>query len=363
MADGGFKVRVLVVEDSATVRARIVAALRSDPAIEVVGEATDGHSAIEMCQRLRPNVVTMDMMLPGMTGLTATQHLMQTCPTPILVISAASNRAGFIDTLAALEAGAVDVLEKPVGSGAAADDAWDREFLSTVKLVSKIRVITHLAGRSAAAGPVRRECPAGPDVPPPAHERYSVLAIGASTGGPTAVSTVLRGLPGSVSLPILLVLHVNQSFGAAFAGWLQDVTGRRVRLAVSGEPLSAVDGQVIMAPPDRHLCVRAGILILTDDPERHSCRPSVDVLFESLALDRGGQVAACLLTGMGRDGAKGLLDVRRAGGLTIAQDEATSVVFGMPGEAVRLGAAQHVLPLETIGPALGRLAAGKQVQR
>jgi two-component system chemotaxis response regulator CheB len=185
--------------------------------------------------------------------------------------------------------------------------------------------------------------------------RLSVVAIGASTGGPTAVSAVLQGLPQSFSLPVLLVLHVNESFGAAFASWLQDVTGRPVRMAVSGEPLSSTAGQVIMAPPNQHLCVRGGVLLLNDDPERHSCRPSVDVLFESLAQDRGAQVAACLLTGMGRDGALGLLDVHRSGGLTIAQDEQTSVVFGMPGEAVRLGAAQHVLPVEAIGPAIGRL--------
>jgi two-component system chemotaxis response regulator CheB len=355
-------VRVLVVEDSATVRARIVAALRSDPGLQVIGQASDGESAITMCKALRPDVVTMDMMLPGMTGLAATPYLMQQCPTPILVISAASNRAGFIDTLAALAAGAVEVLEKPDGSSEASNSAWDREFISTVKLVSKIRVITHLAG---SAGPTDQlRAPVAPALTAPVGAdlnavsgRYSVVAIGASTGGPTAVSSVLRGLPSTFSLPVLLVLHVNQSFGAAFAGWLEDVTGRRVRMAVSGEPLAATAGQVIMAPPDRHLCVQDGILILNHDPERHSCRPSVDVLFESLAQDRGAQVAACLLTGMGRDGAGGLLDVHRAGGLTIAQDEATSVVYGMPAEAVRLGAAQHVLPVDAIGPALGRLTA------
>ncbi|GAA3622276.1 chemotaxis-specific protein-glutamate methyltransferase CheB [Kineosporia mesophila] len=347
----GRTIRVLVVEDSRTVRARIVAALRSDPAIEVVGEAADGTAAIDECTRLRPDVVTMDMMLPGMTGLAATEHLMQHCPTPILVISSADNRAGFIDTIAALDAGAVDVLEKPVGRDPdGGNDAWDREFLRTVKLVSKIKVIRRVGHRGLPA-PRPAEAP----TPDPAHP-YTVAAIGASTGGPTAVATVLRTLPVTFALPLLLVLHVHESFGVAFANWLQEVTERPVHLAISGEPLSRVGpGEVVMAPPGQHLRVQGSTLILTSEAERHSCRPSVDILFESLALSHGPRVAAVLLTGMGRDGATGLLEIDRQGGLTIAQDEATSAVFGMPGEAVRLGAAQHVLGIDAIGPALGRL--------
>jgi len=352
----GRRVRVLVVEDSRTVRARIVAALRSDPAFEVVGEAVDGNGAIQECTRLRPDVVTMDMMLPGLSGLAATQYLMQHCPTPILVISSAGNRAGFIDTIAALQAGAVDVLEKPLGRDTSgANVVWDREFLRTCKLVAKIKVIrriTHLDPAPCPRPPMTR-------VPLPDLARpYSVAAIGASTGGPTAVAAVLCSLPVTFALPLLLVLHVHESFGNAFASWLADVTGRPVQLAVSGQPLAEVPpGAVVMAPPGRHLRLRGGTLVLTDEPERHSCRPSVDVLFESLASSQGPRVAACLLTGMGKDGAAGLLEIDRSGGLTIAQDEATSAVFGMPGEAVRLGAAQHVLPIDAIGPTLGRLTA------
>lgn len=347
-------IRVLVVEDSRTVRARIVAALRSDPVFEVVGEAGDGESAIRECERLRPDVVTMDMMLPGLSGLAATEHLMQHCPTPILVISSADNRAGFIETMSALEAGAVDVLEKPLGRDArGGDDAWDREFLSTVRLVSRIKVIRRIGHHGPVPSPRTPQTSA--PRPDPSHP-YTVAAIGASTGGPTAVASVLRGLPAGFILPILLVLHVHESFGHAFASWLGEVTHRPVRLATSGEPLAHVrPGEVVMAPPGRHLRVRGGTLLLTDEPERHSCRPSVDVLFESLAQSHGPRVAACLLTGMGRDGAAGLLQIDQHGGLTIAQDEATSAVFGMPGEAVRLGAAQHVLAVDAIGPALGRL--------
>jgi two-component system chemotaxis response regulator CheB len=343
------RVRVLVVEDSATVRARIVATLRTDPRIEVIAEASDGQSGIELCMALRPDVVTMDMMLPGISGLSAVKHLMQHCPTPILVISSAGNRAGFVDTLAALAAGAVDVLDKPDATVANSDQAWDRHFLATVKLVAKIRVITHVRSQP---GPIRQPLASAW---PNRQGEYSVVAIGASTGGPTAISTVLRGLPESFGLPVLLVLHVGESFGTAFASWLADVSGRRVRLATSGEPVSSGAGEVIMAPPGRHLSVHDGLLRLGREPERHSCRPAVDVLFESLAREYQSTAAACLLTGMGRDGAAGLLDIHRSGGLTIAQDEATSIVYGMPGEAVRLGAAQHVLPVDQIGPALSRL--------
>lgn len=350
----GKRIRVLVVEDSRTVRTRIVAALRSDPAFEVVGEAGDGHTAIDECERLRPDVVTMDMMLPGLSGLAATEHLMQHCPTPILVISSADNRAGFIETIAALDAGAVDVLDKPLGRNAeGGNDAWDREFLRTVRLVSKIRVIRRIGHHATVVS--SRVPEARAPQPDPGHP-YTVAAIGASTGGPTAVATVLRSLPMKFALPLLLVLHVHESFGDAFASWLAEVTDRRVRLAVSGEPLSGVrPGEVVMAPPGRHLRVQGNVMLLTEEPERHSCRPSVDVLFESLATSHGPRVAACLLTGMGRDGAAGLLQIDQHGGLTIAQDESTSTVFGMPGEAVRLGAAQHVLGIDAIGPALGRL--------
>jgi len=181
------------------------------------------------------------------------------------------------------------------------------------------------------------------------------VAVGASTGGPGALVELLRHLPADFQLPILLVLHIGEPFGIAFADWLDGQTQRPVAFARDGEPLAAAKGRVVMAPPDRHLVVRGGSMHLTQDPERHSCRPSVDVLFESVAREIGPGAAACLLTGMGRDGAAGLLDIRRAGGLTIAQDEASCVVWGMPREAVLLDAAERVLPLREIATALAEL--------
>jgi two-component system chemotaxis response regulator CheB len=152
------------------------------------------------------------------------------------------------------------------------------------------------------------------------------------------------------------VVHIAEPFGTAFADWLDEQTPHRVRYAVDGQALTSIAGDVVLAPPNVHLRVEAGRLRLTNEPERHSCRPSVDVLFESLAAELGPRAAACLLTGMGRDGASGLLAVRRAGGLTVAQDQATSVVYGMPREAVAIGAAQSVLPIDAIAALVGRLA-------
>jgi two-component system, chemotaxis family, protein-glutamate methylesterase/glutaminase len=165
----------------------------------------------------------------------------------------------------------------------------------------------------------------------------------------------LKALPSGLRVPVIFVLHIDEPFAASFAEWLEHQTPHRVAYARDRELIESLRGRVIMAPPGRHLSIGGGRLHLNTDPPRHSCRPSVDVLFESLAVDRGAEVLACLLTGMGRDGAAGLLAIRRAGGFTLAQDEATSVVYGMPREAVLLDAAQMVLPLDQIGPQIAQL--------
>jgi two-component system, chemotaxis family, protein-glutamate methylesterase/glutaminase len=351
------KTRVLVADDSQTVRKRLIEILESDPQIELVGEAEDGERAIEICQQSRPDVITMDMMMPIVSGLSATEFIMAHCPTPILVVSASTNRGELFKIYDALAAGAVDVLEKP--GDTESDAAWRQRFLATVKLVARIRVITHPRARLAyLRNPVPDPPPRLP-TSPRAGQKYSLIAIGASTGGPGAIVEVLRGLPAEYDIPILVVLHMNAPFATAFADWLTGQIGRRVVNPQDGASIAASAGSIVMAPCDQHLMVRGGRFLLTRDEERHSCRPSVDVLFESVAVEYGASAVACLLTGMGKDGALGLLRIHRAGGVTIAQNEETSVVYGMPREAVNIGAAQQVLGIREIG---ARLAALQQAR-
>jgi len=347
-------VRVLVVDDSLTLRKRISGALAARPGFEVVGEAEDGRQAIALCQALRPDVMTLDMMMPLMSGLAVTEHVMAYCPTPILIVSASTNRGELFNTYDALAAGAVDVLDK---SGGYLDAAWEESLVTALRVVARVKVITHVRGRLKAS-----KAPAAAAAlprPAPGSNPLRAVAIGASTGGPGAVLALLKSLPPDFPLPILLVLHLAPAFGQALADWLDAGSPLRVAFAQDGETLpSAGQGRVLLAPPGQHLTLRHGRLWLDQGPERHFCRPSVDVLFESLAKDLGPASAACLLTGMGSDGAAGLLALRQAGAVTIAQDEASCVVYGMPRAAVRLKAVDHLLSLGQIAPFLALSAAG-----
>lgn len=345
------RLRVVVADDSLTVRRHLVAVLAADPALEVVGEAADGFEAIELCRCLRPDVLTVDLVMPGLDGLQAIEQIMAYHPLPILVVSSAAHRGEQFQTVEALAAGAVEALDK--AAAGQPDGEWERRFVSTVKLVSRIKVISHPRAKlGAASRPV-----APPRAPRPNSGACGVVAIGASTGGPGAVTEILRQLPASFPVPILVVLHLGEPFGRSFADWLDRQTALTVRPAEAGQAMPG-PGCVLVAPPEFHMAVVGDRVHLHDGPERHSCRPSVDVLFESIATTYGARAAGCLLTGMGRDGAAGLLAMRQAGGQTIAQDEATSVVFGMPREAIALGAALHVLPLGAIAPTLMHLAGG-----
>jgi two-component system chemotaxis response regulator CheB len=346
------RIRVLVVEDSRTIRQKLLEILRSDPELEVIGDAEDGKRAIELCSELRPDVMSLDMMLPVMSGLSATEYVMAHCPTPVLIVSSSTNRGELFKTYDALAAGAVDVLEKPRGDEI--DGQWEKRYLSTLKLVSRIKVITHPRARLGDLG--RVSAPTLSAATPAVNSVYRVAALGASTGGPAALVEVLRAIPKGLAIPVFVVLHIDEPFGLAFAEWLDVQTPHRVVYAREGELVDGFGGQVIMAPPGQHLVVRSGRLRLTREPERHSCRPSIDVLFESLSREYGPTAIACLMTGMGRDGAAGLLEVKRAGGFTVAQDEATCIVYGMPREAVLLGAAARVLPPSEIGNTIAELS-------
>ncbi|MBM7114561.1 chemotaxis-specific protein-glutamate methyltransferase CheB [Archangium primigenium] len=349
------RLRVLIVDDSLTVRRRLADAFTAEGSCEVVGEASDGQMAFEQCQRLRPDVVTMDLMMPRVDGLRATELIMGHCPTPIVVLSATENRVEGLRTLDALAAGAVDAVDKPSGL---LDARWMETLLSRVRVASRVRVITHVRAR------LKTERPRPPSALPmplpavaPSSHAPRLLVVGASTGGPAAMRYLLGALPPDFPLPMLLVLHTTENFDTAMAEWLEAQSGLSVRKAVDGEPLP-LPGRlcVRMAPGNRHMVVRSGRLWLEDGPERHSCRPSVDSLFESVAREMGATAIGCLLTGMGRDGAEGLSALRRAGAPTVVEDESTCVVFGMPREAIRLGAAQHVVGLTGLPLLLTALA-------
>jgi two-component system chemotaxis response regulator CheB len=284
-----------------------------------------------------------------MSGLAVTEHVMAHAPTPILIVSSSFNRGEVFDTYEALAAGAVDVLDKS-GTSADVDDGWDRRFVAAVRMVSRIKVITHPRGRLGALGRPRGKSGEVPTMPAIDTANVALVALGASTGGPGALADVLTGVPVDFPLPIVVVLHIDAAFASAFANWLGTQTGRAVRAAVDGQVLAP--GAVLVAPSHRHLVVRGKRAYCSDAPPRNFCKPSIDVLFESIAADYGASAMACLLTGMGRDGAAGMLAIRRAGGVTIAQDEATSVVWGMPREAVANGGAARVLPLHQISTAI-----------
>jgi two-component system chemotaxis response regulator CheB len=347
--------RVLVVDDSLTVRKRIAGILSADPELDVVGEASDGRRAIELCQALRPDVMTLDMMLPIMTGLAVTEYVMAYFPTPILIVSASLNRGEVFRTFEALAAGAVDVLEKP--SRDAFDRGWEEKLVASVKLVSRIRVITHPRVRLELARAAQGEIPPALASPAAAAQvavgAPALVAIGASTGGPSALVEILGRLPRTFPVPIVVVIHISQVFLAPLVEWLDAQSPIRVRVAEDGQALPPIgEPSVLVAPADRHLVVCKDRLRLTSEPERHSCRPSIDVCFESIARELGPRAVGCLLTGMGKDGAAGLLAMRRAGAVTLAQDERTSSVYGMPREAVLMRAAQQVLPIDEFAAVL-----------
>lgn len=319
--------KVLVADESLAIRQRLVEIL-SRGGLQVVAEAWQGRQVVELCERLRPDLVLMSMDLEGMDGLEATEQIMAFSPTPILVLS---DRPSHPSCQKVLAAGAVDCISS-------AD--WEVGLVRRVRLVARVAVITHPRARLKRA---EQNAPPEPVLP-----RVRLICLGTSTGGPGALVDILGSLPPALQVPILVVIHIQPPLGGGFAQWLATQVPRPVSYAKGGELWGDCRGRVLLAPPDRHLRVAGPRLVLDDQPPRHSCRPSVDVLFESVAQEVGSSALACLLTGMGRDGAAGLLSIHRAGGLTMAQDEASSVVYGMPREAALLGAAQKIVSLPQV---------------
>jgi two-component system chemotaxis response regulator CheB len=332
------EVRVLIVDDSAVVRKILKRMLESDPGIRVVGMAADGGEAVELTAQLRPDVVTMDLVMPGMDGLEATARIMAYHPTPVLFFSSYFDREGMYSRLDAIAAGALDVVEKPT---LMPDDRWEAQagaLARKVKSLAQVPVIAHIRGAHVLSRQRAHAQGAGVTAGP----AVDVVGIGVSSGGPRVLDELLAALPSTFALSIVVVQHMAEGFMTGLIQWLQQRCPLPVKVAEEGDAI--LPRRVLFAPDWAHLVVLpSGRIHLSEADPVNGHRPSVDVALMSLAKVYGSRAAGILLTGMGFDGAAGLLAIRHAGGVTLVQDEESCVVFGMPRAAIDLGAAQRVL--------------------
>ncbi len=333
--------RVMIVEDSGVVRTLLTHIVGSDPRLTVAGSFATAEEAIAALPSLKPDVISMDIRLPGIDGLEATRRIMADHPTPIVVISASMDGGAMGNSMDALRAGALSVVEKPVGLGDAAYAQVAHEIRTQLAIMSEVAV-------------VRRRMHTVSSVPaqPPRQRNASMLLVAASTGGPPALARFFGALPADLPVPVLLVQHMGASFMTGFASWLDSVVPQRVEIARNGD-LPAT-GAIHVAPGDAHLVVaRGGTLRIATDGPVGGQRPSASRLIESAAVALDGAALAVVLTGMGEDGATGVRALLAAGGQAVAEDASTSVVYGMPAAAQRAGALS--LPLDLIAPHVRRV--------
>jgi two-component system chemotaxis response regulator CheB len=352
------RIRVLIVDDSAFMRKVLQSILTADPQIEVIGEARDGRDAIKLAESLKPDVITMDINMPLMDGLQATERIMSTNPRPILVVSS-ETRDGAGSTLKALELGAIDFVAKP-SSGIDLDmNTVREELIRKLKMAAKVRVVRTAArsaptttneagtnGTNPAKGAAKES---GPAVARGA--RFPLVMVACSTGGPATLMKFVPSFTANFPAAVVIVQHMPGTFTAQFGQQLSEIASIGVKEAESGEVIKA--GCVYVCPGSHHLRVGSGGKIALDDGPRISgYRPCADVALETAAAFAGPMTIAVILTGMGNDGARGVKAVKAAGGHVIVQDESTSVIFGMPGEAIKTGVVDEVLPLEKIYAAI-----------
>lgn len=343
-------IRVLVVDDSAFMRKMISEILARDPGVCVAGQARDGADALLKLEALKPDVVTMDIEMPVLDGIGALTEIMRRRPTPVLMLSSLT-QAGAEATLRCLELGAFDFVGKPSGSISLDIEKIAAELISKVKAAAGARLHTRRPAPGVLAVP---SVPARPAVAArKSTDKIAVLAIGASTGGPRALQQLIPMLPADLGVPIVIVQHMPPGFTASLAQRLQQMSSFVVREAANGDRLKA--GQILVAPGGHHLQFDAGgAARLTQEPPIHGVRPAVDITLASLAHIYGSRLLAVLLTGMGRDGARAMKQIVDKGGLTLAEDETTCVVYGMPKAAFDLGGVSRLLPLPEIAPAIAR---------
>lgn len=349
------RVRVMVVEDSLVVRQLLVHIIASDPRLVVAAAVSSAEEALQEIGRVQPDVVSMDIRLPGMDGLEATRRIMSEHPTPIVVIADSIEDSSLKISMNALRAGALTVVEKPVGLSSANYAGIASTICTQLYIMSQVPVV-----RQRSFAPWREKS----TMTAPTRDREwslmrpSIMGIVASTGGPPALAKVLGALPEDFPLPILVVQHMGAPFMEGFASWLNGLMPLKVRLAQDQEIPTA--GHVYVAPGDRHLLLSpAGTLKVSGAPPLSNQRPSATMLFRSMARSVGRRGLGVILTGMGEDGAQGLVELRQAGGYGLAEDESTAVVYGMPAAASRMGGVNVSLPLDLIASRILRLARGE----
>lgn len=348
------KIRVLLVDDSSFMRKVLHAIVSADPQMEVVGQAKDGNEAITMAQTLKPDVITMDINMPHLDGLQATEQIMTQNPRPIVIVSS-ETRDGAASTLVALELGAIDFVSKP-SSGIDLDmNSVGAELNRKLKMAAKVRVVRTASRKEAQSANSRRSVSAGA-----AHEqlavvpeggRLPVVVIAASTGGPAAVMQLAADFPRDLPAAIVLVQHMPASFTSQYAVQLANTVELQVKEASANEALAA--GVLYVCPGSHHLRISPKGRIVLDSGDRISgYRPCADVAMETAAQWAGPLATGVVLTGMGNDGSRGVQAIHSAGGAVFVQDEKTSVIFGMPAEAVKTGCVTQVLPLDEMAEAI-----------
>jgi two-component system chemotaxis response regulator CheB len=344
-------IRVLLAEDSPTARHHLVEMINQTPGLRVIGEARDGAEVLALAEELRPDVISMDIRMPRIDGLEATRQIMARCPTPIVVVSALLD-ADIDLSFRALQAGALAVVEKPPARHDATFREKHRQLTTTLAAMAAVHVI-----RRWDNAPGRNSVRESSEFTVQTAVRPELIAIGASAGGPSALSTLLKGLPGNLRVPLVVVQHMLDEFIPGLARWLSDGSPVPVRVAADGLVLEP--GVAYLSPGTAHLTIaRHGqslVAHLVDEQGKQRYRPSVDILFQSVAEVCGQTGIGILLTGMGDDGAAGMLAMREAGGHTLAQDKTSCTVFGMPAAAIELGAAAQVVPLSRLSTVVLRL--------
>ncbi|WZL71685.1 chemotaxis-specific protein-glutamate methyltransferase CheB [Clostridiaceae bacterium 35-E11] len=342
-------IKVLVVDDSPTIQELITHILNSDKDIHVIGVANNGEEAIKFMEKNAPDIITMDISMPVMDGFEATRKIMETNPVPIIIITGLFDAKDVDRTFQAMEVGAVSIIEKPMGIADTDFYEISQTIIDTVKLMSEVKVIKRKARYKNVQEKLSRGIQANN-----ISTDIKIAAIGVSTGGPSILQRIFSKLPSDIKLPILVVQHITPGFLKGFVDWLSKETTLPIHIASQGE--KALPGHIYFAPDKFHMEIRKnGQIFLNKADKENGLRPSVSTLFRSVANHYGKNAMAILLTGMGKDGAQELKQLKDQGAITVAQNKETSVVYGMPGEAVKLNAATYVLSPEEIAELLRRI--------